>query len=194
MSALLRAIQIFLVLAVATLGLTAPQTSEAQLVITVAVPAPMFEVQVGGPLVYVGSGLWVLPDSDEEVFYSRGWYWARHGDYWYRSHGRSGGWHPVGQRYVPASMIRMERGRYHRWHAPQHARQMAPRGWEPRQQRPMARPAVHDNRHGEKEHFRGKGPKLRNKHLYFGPAMAPQGGGHGKHKGKKGGGEHGRGH
>lgn len=190
MSATLRTALALLFLAV---SLAIPQTSEAQLRVTVAVPAPTFEVQVGGPLVYVGSGLWVLPDSDEEVFYSRGWYWARHGDYWYRSHGRSGGWHPVGHRYVPVSMIRMERGRYHRWHAPQFARQMAPRGWEPRHQRPMVQQVPHDNRYGEKKASHGKGPQMRDNQPQFGPVMAPQGGGHGKHKGKKGGEGHGRG-
>lgn len=190
MSFVLR-IAVMVIFSAAAMALARP--SDAQVRVTFAVPAPVFELQVGGPLFYVGSGLWVLPDSDEEVFYRSGWYWARHGDNWHRSRGRSGGWHAVGPRYVPASLVRLERGRYQRWHAPPQGRHMAPRGWEQRHPRPEMGPGSH----GNKAPHQGKGKKMQRPPSHGGQWIAPpQGakhGGHGNSKGQKGGKGHGRG-
>lgn len=188
MSSVLR-IMVMVILSAVALAL--PRPSDAQVRVTVAVPAPVFELQVGGPLFYVGSGLWVLPDSDDEVFYSRGWYWARHGDNWHRSRGRSGGWHAVGPRYVPASLVRLERGRYQRWHAPPEGRHMAPRGWEQRHPRPVMGPGPHDKPHGKMAPPQGKGKKMQRQPPHGGqwiaPQQAPKYAGPGNSKGQKGG-------
>ena len=44
-----------------------PSVAVAQLRVEVGIPVPGFQIQIGGPLVYVGPGVWVLPDSQEEV-------------------------------------------------------------------------------------------------------------------------------
>lgn len=116
-------------------SLTSLPDAAAQVQVTVAVPVPTFEFEIGAPLVYAAPGVYVLPQSDEEVFYTGGWYWAHHGDRWYRSHGRHRGWVVMDNGYVPMPLMRMERGHYRRWQAPPQARTMAPRAWEPRYER-----------------------------------------------------------
>ena len=108
----------------------APALASAQVRVQVGLPLPELSIQVGGPLVYVGPQVWVLPDSDDEVFYSGGWYWARNNGHWYRSHGRQRGWAVVNESYVPAPVRRLPPGQYRRFHAPEHAQTMAPRGWQ----------------------------------------------------------------
>lgn len=128
--------------------LALPAVGSAQVRVTVAVPAPMFEFQVGAPLVYVSPGVWVLPESEDEVFYNGGWYWAYHGDHWYRSRGRTGGWVFIDNGRVPRPLMRMDRGRYRHWRAPEHARTMSPRGWERAHERKMIRQERHEDRRG----------------------------------------------
>lgn len=114
--------------------LAAPVPAAAQLHVQVGVAVPQFHVEVGAPLVYVEPGVWVLPDSQEEVFYNDGWYWARNDGHWHRSRGRHSGWVAVDEGYVPRPLMRMAPGRYRSYHAPARARMMAPRGWEVRRE------------------------------------------------------------
>lgn len=120
-------------------GFGVPSVGRAQVRVEVGIPLPGFELQIGGPLVYVGPGVWVLPDSRDEVFYNNGYYWARTQNHWYRSRGRQGGWGVVEDRYVPLPVMRVPPGRYRDYHAPEHARRMAPPGWAKQDKRREAR-------------------------------------------------------
>lgn len=184
-----------------------PLPANAQINVQVAIPVPTLDVQVGAPLVYVAPDVWVLPDSDDEVFYSGGWYWSRRDGYWFRSHGRQSGWVVVQEPRVPRRLIHMAPGQYRRYRSPGHPRMMAPRGWEaPRRSRMSARPAMMH----EGERHRDPAP-IRQMQA---PARSPapmmergesrghgrgHGGGHGRGRGKGGeghgekhGGKHGR--
>lgn len=158
-----------ILLAVAAGILAIPMVGFAQVNVTVGVPVPSFELQVGSPLVYVSPGVWVLPESEDEVFYNGGWYWARHGNHWYRTHGRQGGWVVIDDGYVPRPVVRMT-GRYRNWRAPERARTMSPRGWEERGERGEKRGHGHDR---EREMSRGPGrqPEVR---MMQPQMMAPQ--------------------
>lgn len=184
--------------------LTSPRDACAQVQVTVGVPLPTFEFEIGAPLVYAAPGVWVLPQSDEEVFYTGGWYWAHHGDRWFRSHGRHRGWVVMDNGYVPMPLMRMERGHYRRWQAPPQARMMAPRGWEPRyERREMSR---HERRFERPQRMvptpqrrEGVAPQGRPQRMFQSTPMqrgrGGERGGHGhgeRHEGRGGG--HGRGH
>jgi hypothetical protein len=68
------------------------------------------------PMVVVSPGVQVVPDSDYEVFYTRGWYWVREDGVWYRSHDHRGGWMMAPGRVVPAALMRVPPGHYRHWH------------------------------------------------------------------------------
>ncbi len=67
-------------------------------------------------LVVVQPGIRVVPDVEEEVFYTNGWYYCRHDGGWYRSHDHRGGWVFVEPRRVPPGLARIPPGQYRRWH------------------------------------------------------------------------------
>jgi hypothetical protein len=66
-------------------------------------------------LVVVTPGVQVVPDVEHEVFLVDGFYWARHGDGWYRSRSHRGGWVLVPARGVPAKLTSLPPGKYKRW-------------------------------------------------------------------------------
>lgn len=73
-------------------------------------------------LVVVAPGVQVVPDVDEEVFFVDGFYYARHGDGWYRSKHHRRGWVLVPGHRVPARIVKFEPGRYRRWKPEHHDR------------------------------------------------------------------------
>jgi hypothetical protein len=66
-------------------------------------------------LVVVAPGVQVVPEVDEEVFFTNGFYWVRHGDGWYRSKSHRHGWVLVPGHRVPTRIAKYEPGRYRRW-------------------------------------------------------------------------------
>ena len=60
----------------------------------------------------VSEGVQVVPDYEEEVFYTDGWYWCRQNGYWYRTRNHRGGWVVVERGYVPATLVRIPPGKY----------------------------------------------------------------------------------
>ncbi|MBI5611169.1 MAG: hypothetical protein HY902_20010 [Deltaproteobacteria bacterium] len=189
-----------LAICLAAAALCPPTVADAQVQVGVTIAVPVFQVQIGGPLVYVGSGIWVLADSQDEVFYSNGWYWARAHGHWYRSHGRRGGWGVVDERHVPRRVMRVPHGHYRDYHAPPQARRMAPPGW-----------GSHGRRgEGHGKHGEDRGGMERPRQVQpgawqrMGPGPAPKhregdrkgghGEGHGEGHGGGRGGGHGRGH
>jgi hypothetical protein len=87
-----------------------PGAAAAQVQVQVVLPSVHFET--APPLVMVSEGVQVVPDYDEEVFYSDGWYWYRGRDVWYRTRDHRGGWVMVERRYVPPAMVRFPPGKY----------------------------------------------------------------------------------
>ncbi|MBI5068234.1 MAG: hypothetical protein HZB56_08330 [Deltaproteobacteria bacterium] len=67
------------------------------------------------PLVVVQPGLRVVQDFDEEIFFSRGYYWVRRDAHWYRTRDHRGTWRYVRDDRVPAPLRRHEPGRYRHW-------------------------------------------------------------------------------
>jgi hypothetical protein len=91
-----------------------PAAAQVQVRVTAALPSIRFEV--APPLVLVSEGVEVVPDHDEEVFYSRGWYWHCRHDVWYRTRDHRGGWAAVERRHVPVALVGLPPGKYKHWH------------------------------------------------------------------------------
>jgi hypothetical protein len=91
----------------------APAAAQVQVRVTAALPAIRFEV--APPLVLVTEGVEVVPDHDQEVFYSRGWYWHCRDQVWYRMRDHRGGWAVVDRRYVPVALVGLPPGKYKHW-------------------------------------------------------------------------------
>jgi hypothetical protein len=77
-------------------------------------------------LVVVAPGVQVVPDVEEEVFFSSGWYWVRQDGGWYRSHSPRRGWAFVQPERVPRRIVNLPPGQYRRWHPPPPAPRAAP--------------------------------------------------------------------
>jgi hypothetical protein len=96
----------------------APAAAQVQVQVTAALPSIRFEV--APPLVVVREGVQVVPEYEEEVFHSGGWYWHRRHDVWYRTRDHRGGWVVVERRYVPVALVGEPPGKYKHWKAGKH--------------------------------------------------------------------------
>ncbi len=92
--------------------LLAPALASAQAVVELRVGLPVVLPQ----LVVVSPGIQVVPDVDEEVFFTDGFYWVRRDDLWYRSPNHRHGWVMIPGRAVPVGLTRIPPGHYRRWH------------------------------------------------------------------------------
>ena len=89
----------------------------AQVQISIQVPVPTIHFEVRPPLVTVATGIQVVQDSDEEVFFTRGTYWCRRDGRWYRAKDdHHWAWRPVERRHVPPGLWRLPPGRYRHFH------------------------------------------------------------------------------
>ncbi|HEX9401696.1 MAG TPA: hypothetical protein VF912_16425 [Anaeromyxobacter sp.] len=68
-------------------------------------------------LVVVSPGVQVVPEVEEEVFFTDGYYWARRDSGWYRSRSHRGGWVLIPGRRVPARLAQVPAGKYKYWKA-----------------------------------------------------------------------------
>lgn len=85
--------------------------------VQVNIPLPQIRFEVAPPLVDVQPGVQVVPDSDDEVFSTDGWFWLRRGDGWYRTRDlKQSAWVVVPPREVPPVLVKFEPGRYRRFH------------------------------------------------------------------------------
>ncbi len=81
------------------------------------------DIQLGLPvvlprMVVVSPGIQVVPGMEEEVFFTGGYYWARHDGGWYRSRSHRGGWMYMPERRVPPGLVRLPPGHYKHWRGP----------------------------------------------------------------------------
>jgi hypothetical protein len=89
----------------------------AQVQVQIQVPVPTVRFEVRPPLVQVSTGIQVVQDSDEEVFFVGGAYWCRRDGRWYRARNdRHWAWRPVERRHVPPGLMRIPPGRYRHFH------------------------------------------------------------------------------
>jgi hypothetical protein len=92
----------------------------------VVAPPPEIRFAAPPPMVVVQPGVQVVRDSDEEIFFSGGWYWRPAPDgSWYRTRSYRGGWVMAPPRAVPVTIARMPRGQYRHyrgeaWHEQRH--------------------------------------------------------------------------
>jgi hypothetical protein len=83
--------------------------------VQIQIPLPTIRFEAPPPLVVVTPGVQVVPDYDDEVFFSDGWYWVNRDDRWYRTRDHRGSWVVVERQYVPRSIVVLPRGKYRRW-------------------------------------------------------------------------------
>lgn len=79
-------------------------------------------------LVVVQPGIRVVPDIEEEVFFTNGYYWCRHEDGWYRTRDVRRGWYYMEPHRVPPGLTRMPPGKYKKWHPERRPVRYAPAG------------------------------------------------------------------
>ena len=65
-----------------------------------------------GGFLFSKLGVQVVPDQEEEVYFSDGWYWARHGGRWYRTRDHRGGWVVAEEQVVPQTIVVIPKGKY----------------------------------------------------------------------------------
>ncbi len=95
-------------LVVASLAPAAPARAQVAVDVRIGFPTPP-------ALVVVRPGVQVVPDYDEEVFFTGGWYWLRRDELWYRTRDHRGGWVLVPRRVVPVALVREPPGHYKHW-------------------------------------------------------------------------------
>src|SRR5579859_1270088 len=79
-------------------------------------------------LVEVDSGVWVVQDYDQPVYYVNDDYWVFRDGIWYRSHGYEGGWAKVEVTVVPAVIVHRDHHMFVHYHGAATAqRRPAPR-------------------------------------------------------------------
>jgi hypothetical protein len=104
------------------------------------------------PLVVVQPGIQVVEHHHEEVFFARGWYWARRPPHWYRARHAHATFVLVEPRYVPATLRRMPPGHYKHWSKAEEKRQRREAKAERKRWKEHARAGRHDDRHGHRGH------------------------------------------
>ena len=104
----------------AAIALFAASPALAQVRVEVAIPVTSITFQAPPPLVVVRPGVQVVEDSDDEVFFSNGFYWCRRDGHWFRTRTHNGGWVVVEGRHVPRAIFAEPPGRYRRWRHERH--------------------------------------------------------------------------
>ena len=119
----------------------------------IVAPAPEIRFAAPPPLVEVEPGVQVVRDSDQEIFFSGGWYWHSSPEgVWYRTHSYRGGWAVAPRHMVPVAVMRTPRGQYRNFHG-------GGPGWrgerhEERGVRHEERAIRHEERHEERREER----------------------------------------
>ncbi len=100
-----------LVVLAALLLSSIPALARAQVDVGIHVALP-----VAPPLVVVQPGIQVVPDYEEEVFFTGGYYWVRRGPHWYRAPRPGATFVRMEPRRVPPGLTRLPPGHYKHWH------------------------------------------------------------------------------
>ena len=90
------------------------------------------EVNLGPPVIMVdeppeivfvpGLGIYFVPNLEMEIFFYRGFWWSRRGNYWYSSRYYRSGWKIASDREVPGPVFRVPRDYRERFGRERHIR------------------------------------------------------------------------
>ncbi len=94
-----------------------PAVAEAQASVGFHIDLPV----VLPRLVVVSPGIQVVPECEEEVFFTNGYYWVRRDNGWWRSRSHRGGWAMAPVRAVPGRLGQFPPGQYRHWKAEKRA-------------------------------------------------------------------------
>ena len=133
----------------------------AQIDVHIGLPSIRFEVVPR--LVEVSTGVQVVEDYDDEVFYVDRHYYVRHGEHWYRTRDHRGHWVRVEHRYVPVHLVKSPRGKYRRYrrhHRDAHVVHESPR----HESRRVVYVKEKDHDRGNGHPGKGKGHGKKHKH------------------------------
>jgi hypothetical protein len=139
--------RLFVILAVCAAPLLAEAQATASVQLNIGLPVVLPQ------LVVVQPGVQVVPDQEQEVFYTGGYYYVRQDGGWYRSRNHRGGWVLCPVRTVPAALVKIPPGHYRHYRpAPRPA--PAPVRYE---RRDDDRDDDHDHDHHDNGRHRGHG-------------------------------------
>ncbi len=157
------------------IGLLAPALALAQASVQLRLDLPVAMPQ----LVVVQPGIQVVPNIEEEVFYTGGWYWVRQDGGWYRSHSPRRGWFFVPPERVPPRLVHLPPGQYRHWHPAPPPPRAAPARFRPAPAGPRLEPARWGGDRGDPPGHGGRGDGRGHE----GGGRGHEGGGHG-HEGR----------
>jgi hypothetical protein len=121
----------------------------AQVHVDINVPLPSVRFEAAPPLVVVEPGIQVVPQQEEEVFFTDGYYWTRRDGRWFRSRDHRGGWAVMEERRVPPGLARMPPGKYRHWRAEERREERREDRREERREDKRERHEDHDGDRGE---------------------------------------------
>ena len=84
--------------------------------VRVPVPPPVFFPAPPQLVLIPGSDMYYAPDIEDEIVFSRGYYWRPYEGRWYRSRYHSGPWHHMERRMVPRGVIGLPPDFRHHYH------------------------------------------------------------------------------
>jgi hypothetical protein len=90
-----------------------PSLAFAQVQVDIALPQIHFDVTP--PLVQVSTGVQVVENYSEEVYFVDGFYWVRRDGRWFKSADHRGSWVVVEQKIVPVTIVQLPPGKYKHW-------------------------------------------------------------------------------
>ena len=127
-----------------------PAAARAQVDVRIQLGLP-----VAPPLVVVQPGIQVVENHEDEVFYTRGWYWARRDGYWYRSRTPRAAFVYVEPRYVPAPLVRIPPGHYRHWRRDEAKAER--KAWKEHEKEERKARREHEKAERHEEHGHGHG-------------------------------------
>jgi len=86
----------------AGLLLGVPASGRAQVWVSIGIAFPSLP-----PLMLLQSGVQVVPEMNEEMFFVSRYYWVCRGGVWYRTADWHGGWRPVRRGWVFPALVRI---------------------------------------------------------------------------------------
>ena len=101
-----------------------PALALAQVQVDIKLPQISFEVVP--PMVQVSTGVQVVENYEEEVFFVDGFYWCRRNGEWFQSKDHKGHWAIVPVRMVPVTIASLPPGKYKHWKGDKHKAKVVP--------------------------------------------------------------------
>lgn len=122
----------------------------------VIAPPPAIRFEAPPPLTVVEPGVQVVRDSDEEVYFTGGYYWHAGPDgTWYRTRSYRGGWVVAPRHMVPGAIVRIPRGQYRHyrgegWHDQRREEHREAKAWRHEEHREAKAEQRWEKHHGRR--------------------------------------------